>query len=160
MFTACTKDNDNNDNGYVLSVGVEFNLLDRQGNDLLNSNNENSYSAEDMKLFYLINGELVLAHKHQPDIGWHNGIMHISETTPYSLKVFTNSDFDNYTSEENGIKKGEHIAYLQLNETDTDTIKTQWESGNHYFVNRKVWYNGKEKSQEINENKGFFVMKK
>ncbi len=160
MLISCTESK-NDDNQFVIDVGVVFNILDNQGNDLLNPVTENSYLTENMELFYLINNEPILVQEQNPDIGSHNGIMFINETSPYRLKIFTNIDFDTYISDINGVKKGEHIAYLQLNETDIDTIKTEWEyKKNHYFVNKKIWYNGVEKTQEILENTGFFTIEK
>ena len=52
---------------------------------------------------------------------------------------------DDFISEENGVLTGEHTAYLHLNVTDLDTIKTEWEyEENEYFKIKRLWYNGEE----------------
>lgn len=157
MLVNCSSD-DNNDNQFVLDNGIEFNIMDGFGNDMLNSN---TYIIENMKLYYLVNGQIILANEFDSQIGSHNGIMYINEITPTQLRVFSNSYYENFISEENGIKRGEHIAYLQLNENDTDTIKTEWEyKENSFFRNTKIWYNGEDKTQEITDNNGHFIITK
>lgn len=154
MLINCTSD-DNNDNQFVLDIGVEFNIKDRFGNDLLNNN---TYNVDDMKLFYLINGDM--EEVYNPSLDNPRNILLINEVTPFRIAIGTNASYNEFITEENGIKKGEHIAYLQLNENDTDTIKTEWVyKENAYFRNTKISYNGEDKTQEI-DNNGYFVLTK
>ena len=100
-----------------------------------------------MKLYYLVNGEKIEVY--DSNMAYPRNIGLITETTPYTLGITTYDGDEDLISEENGVKTGVSIAYLELNENVSDTIKTQWESKEgKYFVNRKVWYNGELKSVE------------
>jgi hypothetical protein len=140
---SCTKEK-NEPDSFVLNVNVEINFLNKAGNDLLNPLTSSYLSLEGMQLYYLINDEIIEAQVYDPQIGGddNKGMMLITETTPYRLRIFTPENNDEFTSETDGIKYGTSITYLELTENDTDTIKTEWSyKEGKYFVIDKVWYN-------------------
>lgn len=126
--------------GFVLETNVDFNVLNETGEDLLNPATPGYFPFEDMKLFYLINNERVEVFDPYMDLP--SNIMLITETSPFRLRCFTYDGEEGFTHEENGVKIGTAIAFLEFNEYDTDTIITEWASKENYFVNKKVWYNG------------------
>ena len=136
---SCSK-NEKPIKGFVYEVNVDFNILNQNGEDLLNSKTSGYFPFEDMKLFYLINGEKVEVF--DPNLDFPRSIMLITETSPYTLRCFTSSSENGFTHEENGLKIGTATAYLQLNVNDTDTLITEWTSGDYSFVNSEIWYNG------------------
>lgn len=147
MTIQCSNDDENNEQ-YVYSINVDFKILNQEGNDLLNPETEGYFEENNLQLYYLINDNLVLAQDYDSQIGNENGITLISETSPFTLRIFTNPDTSNYISEENGIKYGQNITYLKFSEEDIDTIVTEWEyMEDHYFKNTKIWYNNIEHSE-------------
>ena len=110
-----------------------------------------------MKLYYLIDGEMVEAQDSNSMVYNQSVLNLIKEVNPYVLMVFTyHQGTDGIISEEGGIKKGASTAYLILNEFDIDTIKTEWESGPSYFINTYISYNGQ---LPDNETKSFTIIK-
>lgn len=93
-----------------------------------------------MKLFYLINNEIVEVFDSNMNLPRNIGL--ITESTPFQLVIATYVGEEGFTHEENGYKIGTTIAYLELNENDTDTIITEWASKEYFFGNDKIWYNG------------------
>ena len=127
--------------GFALISEVSFNILNEDGDDLLDSVNSGYYPVEEMKLYYLINGEKKEVYDANMYLPRNIGLS--TEVTPYRLRVFTYDGRNCYISEEDGVRTGISIAYLELNKEETDTIKTEWESKEGwYFIVRKVWYNG------------------
>ncbi|MGV8945106.1 MAG: hypothetical protein ACOH1N_01635 [Lutibacter sp.] len=143
LIMSCSNDHTSEQNEFVITSDVNFNILSQNGADLLNSATTDYFSTDNMQLYYLIGGEKIKVQDFDPQIGGKNGIMLGTETTPYFLRCFTYSHGDEgLIKEENGIKTGIAIAYLELNGEVTDTIKTEWESKEgKYFRNTKVWYN-------------------
>jgi len=123
-----------------IDVGLNISIKNGQGKDLLSSDTESYFPFEPMKLYYDINGRT--QEVYNPLMDSPRNISLITETSPHRLRVFTSSNREGLTSDQDGIQKGENIAYLKLNDQITDTIRTQWEAGECYFVNRKLWYNG------------------
>ena len=127
----------------IISTRVDINILNQDGEDLLNPEIPGYFPFEDMKLYYLIKGEKIEVAVFDPQTGGDGGIFLITEIDPYILAILTYSHGDEgFTHENNGYKIGTAIAYLELNENDTDTIITEWASKDCYFGNNKVWYNG------------------
>ena len=125
---------------FNLHLSINFSFINSNGEDLLRSNTENYFPFEPMKLYYDINGRT--QEVYNPLMDSPRNISLITETSPHRLRVFTSSNRENITSDQDGIQKGESTAYLKLNDQITDTIRTEWEAGECYFVNRKLWYNG------------------
>ncbi len=155
-FASCSKTNDinnNNDNtGIAIETSVQFHILDKKGNDLLNLGLNNAkeglYDYRKFKMYYLVHGKKHLVKDYDPGA---DTILLFKDPKPYCIRIFTDSRIEDgeILSDSNGYVRGVSIAYLELNEFDTDTIKTEWSSyrtnksgAYSYFINVKVWYNG------------------
>ena len=140
---SCTEET-NEPDSFVLSANVEIIFLNKAGDDLLNPLTNGHLAMDEMQLYYLINDERIEAQFYDPQIGGddNKGMMLITETTPYRLRIFTPENIDEFTSETDGIKYGTAVTYLELTENDTDTIKTEWSYKEaKAFTIYKVWYN-------------------
>jgi len=124
---------------FNLNTGISLAFQNAKGDDLLNPTTQKALVVNEFMLYYLVNGKKVIAEDYRKGS---RSMMTITETSPHRLRVFTSSNREGLTSDQDGIQKGENIAYLKLNDQITDTIRTQWEAGECYFVNRKLWYNG------------------
>lgn len=143
--------------GINLDFAITCSYLNQNGEDLLNPSTQDFLSFDNMKLYYLIDGEMVEAQDSNSMVYNQSVLNLIKEVNPYVLMVFTyHQGTDGIISEEGGIKKGASTAYLILNEFDIDTIKTEWESGPSYFINTYISYNGQ---LPDNETKSFTIIK-
>lgn len=140
LFTSCSEKESPTLMNVDIKVDIHF--LNEQNEDLLSTNTPDHYNYDNIKLYYLVEGEVVLTSDYDPQLG--NAMMLITETNPYYLRCFTYAnENDGIISDSNGVVTGISYTYLKLNNEDTDTIKTEWQSVNgKSFVNTKVWYNG------------------
>ena len=129
--------NCNNDSqaGYNLETQIQIYYKNTNGENLLNENTNNHFNFNDFKLFYEVNGILTNTDSQK------NMEIITSGTPSPTLYLFTNNDLSNIVSEGENEKIAENLAYIQLSETDTDTIKTYSKSSPNYFLVSKVWYN-------------------
>jgi len=143
IIFSCSDNDDEPVCCFVLNNGVKFNILNQQGEDLLNDSTPEYFPVEEMTLYYLINDEKIEA-QHMLGGLENDGIGLSTDSNPYYLSCLSNIyDGDLTIDEETGIGTGISITYLQLNNQVTDTIKTEWESKeDKYIVNKKIWYNG------------------
>lgn len=137
---SCSKDDSLNNPNFNLEDQVYLSYKNAKGESLLDPSTENTYNVENMKLFYQIDSELVEVNSDN----FPRGSVELTIPNEYnSLTVFTNSSKDNLIEQTSEYDIVENIAYLQLTETDTDTIKTHSKSSQNYFLLSKVWYNDK-----------------
>lgn len=142
FLSACKKDKDKpEDDSYVISCDLAISFVNANGDDLLDSSLAGSYSFEKMRLYYLINDSIVEVYDTNMDVPRNMAL--ITETAPVQLTVLTFSEPEGQPAP-GEIRTGTAIAYLQLDNLDTDTITTEWEQGTNHFYNTKVWYNGVE----------------
>lgn len=129
-FIGC--DTDEGEEQVDIAVAINFSIRDSEGNDLLNPNNPNSFDESEVKLFYLIDGNLTEVYdgnKHSPRNFTMNEYPPASE---YRMTIFVNhSKTEEYP-----------ITYIKWNETDTDTIKTEIYRTGSLTEIRKAWFNG------------------
>ena len=136
---SCSKEKEEPSTDFI-SVVFHFNILNKEREDLLNSNTANYYPADSMKLYYLINNEVIEVLDTNMDSP--RNIFLITTCNPHRLGIASYDGLEGLISENDSVKTGISITYLELDSTDTDTIKTEWESADNYFINKKVWYNG------------------
>ncbi len=137
LLSGCTKD-ECNECSYVVDVGLEFHIKNANGLDLLNSSTANYFIFDSIKQFNDINGEIIEVYN--PNLDFPRGLFLITETNPYSLRVFTTTDGLGINGDE--VRTGQTITYLKLNNSDTDTILTEWRKTNKSTTISKAWYNG------------------
>lgn len=118
-------------NAVFISGGVEFNVLDIQGNDLLNPQIESNFNnTENIKIYFVINGEAVLFDKPNLDLPKGYLIYKKENEDVYRMGLFVNLEGNTTTT------------LIKWNNTETDTIKCEIErKGNYYISVSKVWYN-------------------
>lgn len=139
IVMSCDKET-NEPDSFVLSANVDIIYLNKTGDDLLNHTTDEYFQIDSMKLFYIIEGEVIEVY--DPNMASPRNIMLMTETTPNRLRIFTPDNINEFTSEKDGIKYGTAITLLKLTDIDTDTIKTGWSyKEGKYFVIDKVWYN-------------------
>jgi len=59
LFVFCTSCNKDNGNQFIESIPIDLSVKNAQGDDLLNPATPNSLDENKIKLFYLINGDVV-----------------------------------------------------------------------------------------------------
>ena len=144
IFLSCSKKNEE-PVGFILSTSFYFNVLDSEGEDLINPSNSGYFPFEDMKLYYIIDNEKIEVYDSLMSSPRNIGL--ISESIPFRLGVGFHDGQDGFTHEENGIRIGLSTALLEFNNSVTDTIVAEWASveGKSFVIDR-IWYNGEEYS--------------
>ncbi len=133
LIVSCSSDDNNNDDNYYnLQTGIDFLVSNQNGDDLLNPNTTNAYSAESIKIFYLKDG--IVEEIYNSNLALPRNFKIVSpedsgEET-YFMRIFLN----NFVSEN-------AITYIEWNETDTDTIRANFNNGDNYSILSKAWYN-------------------
>lgn len=134
MLSCSSEDNNNGESSYALSNNLDFKVKSDDGTDLLNPNNSNAYLEENIKIYYVKeNGDIEEIYYSNLDLPRNFDIVSPAdsgEEEEYYMRVFLNSYMlENATT------------YIEWNETDTDTIKANYNSGNGYMLLSKAWYN-------------------
>ncbi len=143
----CNDDNNNNESmsQFNLQNQIFLSFKNSTGQNLFDASTKNSFDINKIRLYYLIDNKPV-------EVSVKNGynMGNVELISNNKLKVFTNFDRSNIIKKTTEYNIIENITYLQLSETDTDTIKTHSKMNKGSFVVSKVWYNGK----FVWENKG------
>ena len=133
MISCSDSDDENNPpNYYNLRTGVQFKVSSQTEIDLLNTDNENAYLAENIKIYYLINGEVKEIYNSNMD-------------APRNFAIISPEDSgENFYFMTIGLNSSElenAITYIEWNDMDTDTIRANFRSGDNYTLITKAWYN-------------------
>ena len=120
----------------TISSQIPIKYQDKSGANLLNPITADHYEQSSIKLFSFNNG--VKTEIKNPDLAISGNIKFINTETNHSLIVLANTKQENQGSEE--IRENETLL-IELSNSVTDTIKTEWVKGPNYFYNTKVWYN-------------------
>ena len=133
VLSSCKKEKSNES---VFDVGVDITVKSKDGKDLLNPSTQNAYLAQNIKIFYLINGvkeEVFYENYDHP-----RNFMIYEKDGVYRMGLTLN-----YSSTE-----AYPITYVQWSENNTDTLKTEIfrESGiesckDIWLNNNLVWKN-------------------
>ena len=132
LIISCNSDDDNEDNFYALETGIDFLVSNQNGDDLLNPNTFNAYSSENIKIFYLKDGVVEEIYNSNLDLPRNFKIVAPEDSgiEKYYMSIFLN----NFVSDN-------AITYVEWNETDTDTIRANFNNGDNYSILSKAWYN-------------------
>jgi hypothetical protein len=145
--TSCDSDSDDNLTTEVyVSNEIYIKIENSQGQNLLDTSVVDYFDFSSIKLYYLTDGEKEEVYDANMSLPRNLKLGDVDGEA--TLIIYTNTDASDFETEEDGVKCGESIAYLELSETVVDTIKTEWEYGGSYFWNTKVWYNGELKSDD------------
>lgn len=124
MAVGCSKDKDVENCCTIISLHANISLKNTDGEDLLNPENPNGYKERDIKTYHLINGVQKRAGQYDQFYADNEGIFRYSVIVNYEGN-------DEYP-----------ITYIDWNETDRDTIKSEiYQTSNQIRV-IKIWYNG------------------
>lgn len=131
VFFACDKENETDSQQlYNLAVGMEFSLFNSNGEDLLDPNTPSNIKEEDIKIFYLINGEYQEVYEqHLDNPRMFRIYQHENE---YRVAVFPNFEESEETP----------ITLIQWNELETDTIAISLRRNNNAVIQDNIWLNG------------------
>lgn len=132
---SCNPNDEPTNEAMSISSNIDLIIKNNIGQDLLSTLTPNTLNSNDIKLYYLINGqvqEVYNAYLNNP----RNYLIYDYINTK-AIRVFLN---DQSTEEY-------PIAYLKWNNTDTDTIKCHFNRGvgndGAIIFCDKVWYNNK-----------------
>jgi len=110
-----------------VNINIDIAFKDKDGNNLLDFNNENHFEAKDITVYNMVNGEKIKVDKPRIDHPNNQFIYKDEATKTNLLRVFLEAEF----------------ILLQLNATTTDTIKCTLKKSKGNTHIEKVWYNGK-----------------
>ncbi|SHF51366.1 hypothetical protein [Dysgonomonas macrotermitis] len=158
IFTACSK----NENGEAFNfvAGQSFYLLDKDGNDRLNPQSEMAINAKKIRIYYLVDGERMEAieylHMMAP-----NAIL----DNPYGFGIGAPSPISNrsYYSIDVGLNcKGNDgdilYTYIEWDENDTDTIRSEIYRKNSVLKSTIVAFNDSVWTPNQLENRTIFTI--
>jgi hypothetical protein len=137
--TSCSEENISE--GYSISTAVKISVVDQQGSDLLDPDNENNLKSENIKIFHMIDGELTEFSEGYLD--YPKGFLIYN---PYDLG-FNEQYLFCLLATDASASTGElesllPVTYIQWNETDMDTVKCQYYQTDNILECTKVWFNG------------------
>ena len=110
-----------------LYTGFEFSVVDNQGNDLLNPENQNYLSHSNIKLFYKENGQY--KEVYNANLDYPRNFLIFKHKTEYRIRIFLN-DSENETQPE---------KMIQWNENKSNIIKAEFYRTNSLVRFNKVW---------------------
>ena len=149
VFVSCSKNNDDEpQNQYSINRGVEISLKNSNGEDLLDPNNPNGYKAEEIKLYYLINGEK--QEVFDPNMDNPRNFLIYNHDSEYRIGISLN-DTDSDTRP---------ITYVEWNEIETDTLQAAFFKTENTIEVIKTWFNGELKWDGSNGQDNFFTIVK
>jgi len=132
FFFACfiSGCSDKKEKGFIIvDIGLEMSVKNTEGIDLLDPNSPGSFIAEDIKLFYLKNGEAEYVNEGHLDDP--KGFRILRAEGEYRIRiVLNNSETEDFP-----------ITYIQWNEDRTDTIKCEIHREPGLVMCTKVWIN-------------------
>jgi len=132
LMASCTSEDNSTDAYYCLDTSIFFTIKDSNGNDLLNPNHPNAYISDSIKIYYLKeNGEVEEIYN-----------TNAADSRNFHIITPQESFVDYYAFLLHPNTFGENtITYIKWNNTDTDTVKTNYRYGKNYTICNKVWYN-------------------
>ncbi len=145
---ACSKSNEEIPDFY-LGASFDFSVFNAQNEDLLNPATTDHFEATEIKVFYVIDGEVIEIYDPSNVEAPRKFVIYKHENE-YRMQVYLNfSD----TSEK-------PITYVQWRNNDTDTIEAIFERIDGNITKRKVWLNDQEIwDWSTNENEYFKIIK-
>ncbi|MBE9467297.1 MAG: hypothetical protein IMY72_03125 [Bacteroidetes bacterium] len=141
MMFSCSKNEDMNFAAVAVDSYFDFLVVNENDENLFDVATENNWDVNEIKLFYVKNGE--------PELHYTS---RLGSPAPYGylltehrnldniLRVFMNYEPDLDTS----------ITYIKWNELRTDTLKATYNNTNGY-QKKEVWFNGEKVWDDITE---------
>lgn len=124
---SCSKDD--HQDSFMLDADIELVVKDAEGNDLLDPETLNAFNESDIKLFYLINGNLEEVYNENMD--YPRNFLIFKQGGNYRIRIFLNDSENEYYPE----------THIQWNETEIDIIKSQFIRTTNSVRKQKIWLN-------------------
>ncbi len=145
FLTSCNKEDETEKVAVFFDTSVEISLKNQSGEDMLNPNNQNGYRAENIKIYYLVNGEK--QEVFDVNMDYPRNFLIFQLENEYRIRIFQNS------AETEELP----ITYVEWNENETDTLQAEYDrTYNNQPRVQKVWFNGDLKWDGKDGEKGFF----
>ena len=129
---SCVKNSDNCNSKHPPIIGFQFTISNFFGEDLLNPEIQGTYNTNNIKLYYLINGEK------EEVFSSNNKYPRNYKIDPYDGRYYI-TIFPNSTESEEY-----PITYVEWSDQDTDTIECAFDRGeDKVTIIRKIWFNDK-----------------
>ncbi|MBN8684272.1 MAG: hypothetical protein J0L99_16615 [Chitinophagales bacterium] len=113
----------------VVDTAIDIQIENQMGENLLNEATNNAINPDAIKLMYLIDGKALTVYNTQLDCP--SGFCRIEELGFNGIRIFPNDV----------ASEAFPITYIDWGNGDTDTIKCQFERGEHFMRCSKVWVN-------------------
>lgn len=136
---ACDDSNDSEKDNFNLYAGLEFSVFNSENEDLLNPENANHLDVDNIRLFYVINGQQ--EEVYDPNLTYPRNFTIFEHENEYRIGVSLN------TSE----TSDKPITYIQWNDQDTDTIEVVYKRTPNAIIQDTIWLNG-EQVWELGDN--------
>lgn len=144
-FISCNTDDGNS---FIYDVNFEFGIKDNHGNDLLNQKNPISFDEKEIKLFYLIKGEVIEVYDANMDSP--RNFMIYQHKDSYRIRIFLNDTKTDQLP----------VTYIKWNEKDTDTIKSEIRRTESLIKVVKLWLNDELIWSEADISEPFYELTK
>lgn len=126
----------------IVDLNIDIRYFDSVNRDLLDQSKSYAYNYDNMKHYYLNNNNKIIVNVNNLTYPKEMFIYKDDTSTPATLRFFPHIE-----SYENGLR--DFTDYIQLNNTDEDTIQTQIEITNSTRVIKTVKYNGQNVGRNI-----------
>lgn len=142
-------DADEPDCCFNMDVGVDMMVSSEDGTDLLNPDNPGAFLEKDISLYYLVDGESERYFRSHLDASRGFTIYRNESLDAYVISIFPN------TAESEAYP----ITYIEWSETDTDTLRCEFERTKNSLLGTQVWFNGQLKRGPSIAERVFEVIK-
>lgn len=129
---ACSKTDEMKEQHYNLDAALGFSISNDQNEDLLNPETPNHINAENIRLFYVINGRS--QEYYEENLDYPKGFLIGESDGIYRIRIFLN-----HAETEN-----KAITYVEWNDTDTDTIEVSYKRTQNSILQDTIWLNGEQ----------------
>lgn len=130
VLSSCNSDNNMEETN--IEAGIVFYLLDKNGNDLLDPNNQNSIDLDDLRVYEVVNGEEIEINN--PKLDGPRGFVLLEPEgiyDKYRLALGLNiTETSNPTT-----------TIVKWNSEDIDIFKAEYNRGNNFVICTKIWLN-------------------
>ncbi|MXV37823.1 hypothetical protein GO491_03890 [Flavobacteriaceae bacterium Ap0902] len=144
LFTSCNSDDNEQ---VIIDTDINISVKDVDGNDLLNTNNPNSFNQNEFKIFYEIDGEQIEVNDENLD--YSKGFFVYQHESEFRIRIFPNTN-----------KNASYpITYIRWSEMDIDTLKCEIDRNGSSEICKKVWFNNELVWQAYGTERFFEIIK-
>ncbi len=115
-----------------VEVAIDFSIFNAQHEDLLNPKTPNHINTDDIRLYYVINGESKEYFKENLDP--QRGYFTWKYKGIYRIRIFLNC----------AESESKPVTYVRWNDKDTDTIKVFYRRAPGLIAQDTIWLNGEQ----------------